>query len=159
MKGQNIICFAKDWSEDPTSNNQVMLVLAQENKVLWLNSIAMRRPTFTSGRDLGKVWHKLKSFFRGAEQPAPNLWVVTPIVLPFPHNKLAIAINRYILRATISYYRRKLGLGGFQLWTFLPNAVEYVGNLGESLSCITVLMSGPASLISMARRWQPWSAN
>ena len=133
MKGQNIICFAKDWSEDPTSNNQVMLVLAQENKVLWLNSIAMRRPTFTSGRDLGKVWHKLKSFFRGAEQPAPNLWVVTPIVLPFPHNKLAIAINRYILRATISYYRRELGLGGFQLWTFLPNAVEYIGNLGESL--------------------------
>ena len=94
MKGQNIICFAKEWSEDPTSNNHVMLSLARENKVLWLNSIAMRRPTFTSSRDLGKVWHKLKSFFRGAEHPAPNLWVVTPIVLPFPHSKLAIAINR-----------------------------------------------------------------
>jgi glycosyltransferase involved in cell wall biosynthesis len=133
MKGQNIVCFAKEWSEDPTSNNQVMLLLAQENKVLWLNSIAMRRPTFTSGRDLGKVWHKLKSFFRGAEHVAPNLWVVTPIVLPFPHSKLAIAINRYILRATIGHYRRKLELREFQLWTFLPNAVEYVGDLGESL--------------------------
>ncbi len=133
MKGQNIVCFAKEWSEDPTSNNQVMLLLARENKVLWLNSIAMRRPTFTSGRDLGKVWNKLKSFFRGSEQPAQNLWVVTPIVLPFPHSKLAIAVNRCILRATIGYYRRKLDLGEFQLWTFLPNAVEYVGNLGESL--------------------------
>lgn len=133
MKGQNIICFAKEWREDPTSNNHVMLSLARENKVLWLNSIAMRRPTFTSGRDLGKIWHKLKSFFRGAEHRAPNLWVVTPIVLPFPHSKLAIAINRYILRATIGYYRRKFGLRDFQLWTFLPNAVEYVGKLGESL--------------------------
>lgn len=133
MKGQNIICFSKDWSEDPTSNNQVMLVLAQENNVLWLNSISMRRPAFTDGRDLGKIWHKVKSFFRGAEQPAPNLWVVTPIVLPFPHNKLATTINRYILHATVSYYRRKLDLRGFQLWTFLPNAVEYVGRLGESL--------------------------
>jgi len=133
MKGQNIICFAKDWSEDPTSNNQVMLVLAQENKVLWLNSIAMRRPTFTSGRDFGKIWQKLKSFFRGAEHPAPNLWVATPIVLPFPHSKIAIVINRFILRATIRYYRDKLDLRGFQLWTFLPNAVEYVGSLGESL--------------------------
>jgi len=133
MRGQNIICFAKDWSEDPTSNNHVMLLLAQENKVLWLNSIVMRRPTFTSGRDLGKIWHKLKSFFRGAEQPAANLWVVTPIVLPFPHSKLAIAINRRILRATIGHYRRKLGLRDFQLWTFLPNAGEYVGKLGESL--------------------------
>jgi glycosyltransferase involved in cell wall biosynthesis len=133
MKGENIICFAKEWSEDPTSNNHVMLLLAQENKVLWLNSIAMRRPTFTSGRDLGKVWRKLKSFFRGAEHPAPNLWVVTPIVLPFPHSRLAIAINRWILRATLGHYRRKLGLREFQLWTFLPNAVEYVGKLGESL--------------------------
>ncbi len=133
MKNQNIICFAKEWSEDPTSNNHVMLSLARENKVLWLNSIAMRRPTFTSSRDLGKVWHKLRSFFRGAEHQAPNLWVVTPIVLPFPHNKLAIAINRCILRAIIGYYRRKFGMRDFQLWTFLPNAVEYVGKLGESL--------------------------
>jgi glycosyltransferase involved in cell wall biosynthesis len=133
MKGQNIICFAKDWTEDPTSNNHVMLLLAQENKVLWLNSVVMRRPTFTSGRDLGKIWHKLKSFFRGAEHPAANLWVVTPIVLPFPHSKLAITINRRILRATIGHYRRKLGLRDFQLWSFLPNAGEYVGKLGESL--------------------------
>ena len=133
MKGQHIICFAKEWTEDPTSNNHVMLLLARENKVLWLNSIAMRRPTFTSGRDLGKIWHKLKSFFRGAEHPVANLWVVTPIVLPFPHSKLAIAVNRRILRATIGHYERKLGLRDFQLWTFLPNAVEYVGKLGESL--------------------------
>jgi glycosyltransferase involved in cell wall biosynthesis len=133
MKGESIICFAKDWSEDPTSNNHVMRLLAQDNKVLWLNSIVMRRPTFTSGRDLGKIWRKLKSFFRGAEHPAPNLWVVTPIVLPFPHSKLAIAINRRILRATISHYRRKLDLRGFQLWTFLPNAGAYVRKLGESL--------------------------
>jgi len=133
MKGQNIICFAKEWSEDPTSNNHVMTLLARENKVLWLNSIAMRRPSLTSGRDLGKIGRKLKSFFRGAEHAAPNLWVVTPIVLPFPHSKLAAAINRWILLAMIGYYRRKLGLLEFQFWTFLPNAVEYVGKLGESL--------------------------
>lgn len=133
MKNQNIVCFAKEWSEDPTSNNHVMLSLGRENKVLWLNSIAMRRPTFTSGRDLGKIWRKVRSFFRGAEHQGPNLWVVTPMVLPFPHNRLAIAINRCILRATIGYYRRKFGLREFQLWTFLPNAVEYVGQLGEHL--------------------------
>ena len=110
MKGQNIVCFAKEWNEDPTSNNHVMRLLARENKVLWLNSIAMRRPTFTSGRDLSKIWRKLKSFFRGAEHPLPNLWVVTPIVLPFPHSKLAAAVNRWILCATIGHYRRKLGM-------------------------------------------------
>lgn len=133
MKGQNIICFARDWHDDPTSNNHVMAILARDNRVLWLNSIAMRRPTFTSRRDLGTIARKLKSFFRGTEQPAPNLWVVTPIVLPFPYDPTAIAINRWILKATIGYYRRKLGMRRFQLWTFVPNAVEYVGQLGESL--------------------------
>lgn len=133
MKGQNIICFAKDWSENPTSNHHVMLLLAHNNKVLWLNSIVMRRPTLTSGRDLSKIWHKLQSFLGGADHPAPNLWVVTPIVLPFPHSKLASAINRRIVRAIISYYRRKLDLRNFQLWTFLPTADEYVTTLGESL--------------------------
>ena len=42
MTGENIVCFAKDWTEDPTSNNHVMRLLARENKVLWLNSIATR---------------------------------------------------------------------------------------------------------------------
>jgi glycosyltransferase involved in cell wall biosynthesis len=133
LKGENIICFAKDWSEDPTSNNHVMLLLAKENRVLWLNSIAMRRPNFAHSSDISKVWQKLKSFFQGAQTPARNLWIVTPIVLPFPHSKIAIAVNAFILRATISYYRRKLKMREFQLWTFLPNAVEYVGKLGESL--------------------------
>src|ERR1700730_5240986 len=133
LKGENIICFAKDWSEDPTSNNHMMLSLAKENRVLWLNSIAMRRPNFTHSRDITKVWQKLKSFFQGAKIAARNLWIVTPIVLPFPHSKIAIALNAFILRATISYYRRRLKMREFQLWTFLPNAVEYVGKFGESL--------------------------
>ena len=33
MKGQNIICFAKDWSEDPTSCNHVLEELAKDNRV------------------------------------------------------------------------------------------------------------------------------
>ena len=31
MQDQNIVCFAKDWFEDPTSNNHVMRVLARTN--------------------------------------------------------------------------------------------------------------------------------
>ncbi len=133
MTGENIICFAKEWTEDPTSNNHVMQLLARNNRVVWLNSIAMRQPDFTSGRDLGKILRKLGRFVRGPQLVAANLWVVTPIVLPFPHNRLAVAINRWILRTTVGLLRRRLGMREFQLWTFLPTAVEYVGKLGESM--------------------------
>jgi glycosyltransferase involved in cell wall biosynthesis len=134
VTGESIICFAKDWDEDPTSNNHVMAELARRNRVLWLNSISTRAPNFASGRDLGKIVRKLASFAKGARRVQDNLWVYTPIVLPLPHNRIATAANRYILRLALWLLRRKLGISDFQVWTFLPNAADYVGCLGESIS-------------------------
>ena len=132
MTGANIICFAKDWSEDPTSNNHVMRLLARDNEVLWLNSIATRTPKLSSGSDLAKIRRKLGSFVAGPQRVAPHLHVFTPLVLPFPHSRAAVGVNRQILRATTAVFRRRLGMGDFQLWSFIPTAVEYFGRLGES---------------------------
>lgn len=131
MQDQNIVCFAKDWFEDPTSNNHVMRVLARTNQVLWLNSIATRRPDFTSGGDLGKIARKLRSFARGPER-VDGLDIYTPIVLPFPHSRVANRVNQHIMRASIGALRRTRGMDSFQLWTFLPTAAPYAGTLGES---------------------------
>ncbi|WP_428268504.1 glycosyltransferase [Haliangium sp.] len=130
---ENIICFAKDWNEDPTSNHHVMIEMAKTHRVLWLNSVATRTPNLASGRDLRKIVTKLASFARGPEKIHDNLWVYTPIVLPFPHSAAARAVNRHILRATLRALRLRLGMQEFQLWTFLPNVADYVGTLGESL--------------------------
>lgn len=133
MLTDNVICFAKDWDDDPTSNTHVMRLLARESKVLWLNSIAMRTPRLASARDLGRIGRKLRGAARGVTQVAPNLWVASPLILPFPHSALATVANRWTLRATLGILRRRLGMRSFQLWIFLPNAVEYAGTLGESL--------------------------
>lgn len=131
LSGKNIICFAKDWSEDPTSNNHLMVQLAKHNRVLWLNSISMRTPSI-GVRDLSKMARKLREFLKGPTNPAENLCVYTPIAVPLPHSRPAVAINRWILKATIAILRRKLKFDHFQLWTFLPNVVNYIGQLGES---------------------------
>lgn len=132
MVGQNIVCFAKDWTTDPTSCHHVMIELAKRNRVLWLNSIAMRTPNLKSGRDLRKIWNKLASI--GAPRNVQDdLWVYTPLVLPLPYSKIAIRINQAILAVTLRALRARLGMREFQLWTFLPNVAEYVGKLGESL--------------------------
>ena len=119
LVNQNIICFAKDWSETPTSNNHVMAELAKTNKVLWLNSIATRAPSLTSGRDIKKIFNKLKSFLNGTKQVKDNLWVYTPIVLPLPHNRFAAALNRQLLKLMLGRIRRQLKMDAFQLWVFL----------------------------------------
>ena len=133
LHGQNIVCFAKDWAEDPTSNNHVMRLLARHNRVLWIESIAARTPNFSDRRDLGKMTSKLRSFTRGCREVAPNLFVHTPIVLPFPHSLAAQAVNRRILQSSLAILRRHLGMKDFQLWTFLPTVAEYVDQLGASL--------------------------
>jgi glycosyltransferase involved in cell wall biosynthesis len=132
LKGQSIVCFAKDWEEDPTSNNHVMRMLAKHNRVLWLNSLGMRKPNISSGRDLRKIWNKMKYFTRGPKQVEKGLWVFTPLVMPFPHSRIAIMVNIWILRITLAFLRNRLDMHKFQLWTFLPNTNDYVGKLGES---------------------------
>ena len=129
-----IIAFAKDWHEDPTSNHHVLRELARSRRVLWLNSIATRKPQLASGRDLGKIRRKLGEFARGAVNVEHDLWVATPLALPFPHSPAARALNRQILRATIRALRLQLDIRDFQLWTFLPNVADYVGSLGEQLA-------------------------
>jgi glycosyltransferase involved in cell wall biosynthesis len=134
MAGHDIVCFAKDFSDVPTSNHHVMLELARNNKVLWINSVATRAPNLTSGRDIKRIFRKLAGFFRGARRMGPNLWVYTPIVLPFPHSRFAQRFNRGLLRFMIGRLRRKLRMTNVQLWTFLPNVDVYVGALGERIS-------------------------
>ncbi len=129
-----IVAFAKDWHEDPTSNHHVLRELARTRRVLWLNSIATRTPSLASGRDLGKIGRKLRELARGAVNVENDLWVATPVVLPFPHSPLARAINRQVLRGFIRALRLRLGIGRFHLWTFLPNVADYVGTLGEELA-------------------------
>ena len=129
-----IIAFSKDWHEDPTSNHHVLRELAKTRRVLWLNSLATRKPNLGSARDLGKIKRKLVEFTKGAVNVENDLWVATPLVLPLPNSKAASAINRGILRQTIQALRKQLGIDKFQLWTFLPNTAPYVGTLGEELS-------------------------
>lgn len=137
LRGQNIVCFAKDWSEDPTSCNHVLQQLAKHNKVLWINSISMRAPNLASGRDIKKifrrVWDFLVGFIKGAQPVGDQMWLFNPFVLPFHHSPWAIRLNQLILRFTIGVQRRRLGMKSFQLWTFVPTSSQYIGRLGENL--------------------------
>jgi glycosyltransferase involved in cell wall biosynthesis len=129
-----IIAFSKDWHEDPTSNHHVLRELAKTRRVLWLNSIATRRPAMSSARDRAKIRRKLAEVTRGAVHVENDLWVATPLVLPLPGSAVASAINQRILRWTIGALRAQLGIDRFHLWTFLPNTGDVVGTLGEELS-------------------------
>lgn len=128
----DIIAFCKDWDEPKTSNNHVMEELAKRHRVLWVNSIATRAPNLASSNDLGKIFRKLASWFRGVRTVGPNIRILTPIVIPVPTSAFVQKLNRLLTSFLVRRAARRWGLRDPQLWIFPPNAVDFVGRLGES---------------------------
>jgi glycosyltransferase involved in cell wall biosynthesis len=135
LQDETIVCFAQEWTANPSSSKHIMRLLAKKNRVLWLNSIGTRVPRLGSKLDRGKLRHKLASFSRAPiAVEEEQLWTYSPPVLPLPYSRLATLLNRQILARTINRFRRSVGVDDFQLWSFLPTAANYVGALGESLA-------------------------
>jgi glycosyltransferase involved in cell wall biosynthesis len=132
LEGESIICFAHDWGGDPTSKTHIMRILARRNRVLWVNSIGMRRPA-ASGRDLRRIIDKLAKSLQGTREVEPNLFVANPLVIPLPGWGLADRINADILAATLRRLCRKHELADPILWSFLPNVGRLLGRLDERL--------------------------
>jgi glycosyltransferase involved in cell wall biosynthesis len=130
MEPCNIICFANDWTGDPLSKKQVMRRLAQKHKILWINSVNNRRPQL-AGKDLRRILQKIAEFRRGLTKVEEQIWVLTPLYLPFHGVRLVRAANRKLLGWQIRRAARRLGLAEPITWTFLPNTADVVGNLGE----------------------------
>ena len=131
LEGRSIVCFAHDWGGDPTSKTHIMRILSRRNRVLWIESIGMRRPAATA-RDLRRVADKLARALSRCREVEPNLFVASPLVLPLPGWALADRINASILAASLRRLCRRLGLVRPILWTYMPNVVRLLGRLDES---------------------------
>jgi glycosyltransferase involved in cell wall biosynthesis len=59
--------------------------------------------------------------------------VVTPLVVPLPASSAARLVNQQILRQTLAWLRRRLGMSRYQLWTFLPNVVQHLPALDPEM--------------------------
>lgn len=131
LRGREIVCFSNDWSGDPLSKTHLMKILARENRILWINSIANRTPR-ASASDLRRMVRKLVDAAQGMTEPLPNLHVLGPLALP-AFGPAGRAINRMVLRRQILRAMRRLGFRHPISWSFLPAAAPLAGTLGEEL--------------------------
>src|SRR5881396_4420136 len=95
IEGRDIICFSNDWDGDPLSKKHIMLRLARRNRVLWVNSIGNRNPR-ASVRDARRIVKKLALFARGCRPTAENIYVFSPIAIPFHGNRAAKAAKQQV---------------------------------------------------------------
>src|SRR2546421_150522 len=132
IEGEEIVCFAHDWGGDPTSKTHIMRLLAKKNRVLWVNSIAMRRPV-ASKSDARRLIAKFRRAFAGCAEIEPNIFVVNPLVLPLPGSSLVHRLNGQLLVRSLRRVFSKLSFRKPILWTFLPVVNRLIGRLGERL--------------------------
>jgi glycosyltransferase involved in cell wall biosynthesis len=132
LKPSDIICFANDWAADPLSKKQIMLRLARQHRVLWINSINNRRPRLAR-KDFRRTLQKLRDFGQGLTQVEERIWVLSPLYVPFHRRPLVRSLNRWLLRWQIRRALRQLHFGQPITWTFLPTSADVVRTLGEKL--------------------------
>ena len=132
LRGRDIVCFSNDWDGDPLSKMHAMKILARQNRVLWVNSIGNRRPTATA-RDLKRMLKKLSGAMQGLRERHPNIWVLTPLAIPFYGSELVRAANGALLKVQIERAMQQLGFEDVISWSFLPSSAPVSGTLGESL--------------------------
>jgi glycosyltransferase involved in cell wall biosynthesis len=131
VEGKEIICFANDWDGEPLSKKHIMKRLARGNRILWVNSIGNRSPK-VNRNDINRIFKKVRQFFNGVKQVEENLYVFSPVMIPFYHSEVLRKINQWLLARMIRHTLKELGFKNPVTWTFAPSSADVVGRLGET---------------------------
>jgi glycosyltransferase involved in cell wall biosynthesis len=130
--GHQIVCVGfADWATDHwTNQHHLMSRLAAENRVLFVESLGLRRPQL-AGRDVRRMLRRLR---RGLARPRvlDGVHVLSPLVIPL-HGRPGIGrLNAALLRRQVRAAARRLGFEHPILWAYVPQAEALVGALRPS---------------------------
>ncbi|HXP99081.1 MAG TPA: glycosyltransferase [Solirubrobacteraceae bacterium] len=133
LQGRDIVCVGfADWDTDlQTNQHHLMRRLARENRVLFVESLGLRRPQL-AGRDLKRIATRLRNGLRGARE-RDGVHVISPLVLPLHGNPIARRLNRWLLPALVRRAARKLGMRRPILWAYVPQAEVLLDALAPEL--------------------------
>jgi glycosyltransferase involved in cell wall biosynthesis len=139
VRGRDIVCVGfADWKTELwTNQHHLMSRLAEDNRVLFVESLGLRRPQLAR-RDLVRLGRRL---WRGVRPPrrvvdgndeATGLWVLSPLVLPLHGNRVVRAANARIIAAVVPRIARRLRMHDPILWAYVPQAEPLVSPLRPS---------------------------
>ena len=81
------VVFSDDWGGHPSSCQHIFSRIAAEHRVVWINTVGMRRPRLTRSDlakafgKVGRMWHTASAAPR--DERLSNLSACQPLMLPF----------------------------------------------------------------------------
>lgn len=137
---KDLVVFGEDWGALPSSTQQLIKHLARNRKIIWVNSIGLRQPTFC-WHDIKRMWHKVKAVLCSAQERTdnqsthhadPQFMVINPTAIPAPRAAITRYVSAKILAYQVTHAIKQAQLNAPILWISLPTAVDIVGKLSES---------------------------
>lgn len=126
LRGEAIVCLSSiDW-DFIWQWQEIMLRLAKAgNPVLFIENTGVRTPGL---RDLPRLLSRLRNWGKGVQgfrEQAPNLIVLSPLLLPFPYSRVARWINARLLGRAIANWIAASKHNSPILWTCLPTPLVH----------------------------------
>jgi glycosyltransferase involved in cell wall biosynthesis len=128
-QGDCVLFATADWDTPYWTNKQhVAIHLAKRGwRVLYVESVGLRTPSLSSGMDLSRLLKRLWRGLRGARKVDENIWVLSPLVLPFAHNQpLVKRLNQWLLGMSVRLATRQAGLKKPLIWTYHPYMLDVI---------------------------------
>ena len=129
---RDIIVFGEDWGGLPSSTQHLIKCLAPGRKILWVNSIGLRRPQlniYDVKRAFAKLAKGVKKSTANNQPSHRGFRVINPRALPVPRTRIARRLSREILARQVNETADEMGLQKPLVWTSLPTAVDLCGHL------------------------------
>ena len=124
---KNIVLLSTaDWDNPFWTNKQHVAceLVRLGHKVLYIDSLGLRRPS-ASKQDINRIFNRLIKALRHPRQVRPNLWVWSPIVIPFQNYKFVQYLNKVLLQLGLKFWMWRLNFNSEVFWTYNPMTLRF----------------------------------
>ena len=138
LQSQNIICISSiDWDFIWQGHQEIMSAFtAYGNRVLFIENTGIRAPTLRDLPRLKKRFINWSKGIKGIRREKENLYIFSPLVLPFPYSRIARWINKHILLFYLNRWMKTMDFNDPIIWTFLPTGLtlDLINNINKKIA-------------------------
>ncbi len=148
-----VLISTADWDHPFWTNKQhiTMRLAERGHRVLYIESLGLRQLTL-SYRDLKRIFQRTKRSLLWWRNPQPNVWVWSPLVLPFHRFAFIRYLNWIILGVCIRFFCRKFHFQAPILWTYNPTVAALTDHIEFSKNiyhCVDELKEAPGMPVAL----------
>lgn len=159
MKNDNkeiVLLSTADWDNPFWTNKQhVAVEFARRGyKVLYIDSLGLRKPSLNK-KDFSRILKKLFKALRPPKKVQENIWVWSPITLPWNEYRAVRSFNKFYLSFFVKMWSKLLGFRNPWLWTYNPLTTEFLNPNDFSKTiyhCVDEIKAQPGMPIDVLER-------